>query len=53
MIVNNMICETLNPTDVLAKISIMEDTVEQEKALFQMNKLILDKHSNNCNKARV
>ena len=53
MIVNNMICETLNPNDVLAKISTMEDTVEQEKALFQMNKLILDKHSNNCNKARA
>ena len=53
MIVNNMICETLNPNDALAKISTMEDTVEQKKALFQMNKLILDKHSNNCNKARA
>jgi len=53
MMINNMVCETLDPANVMAKISTMEDSVEQEKALFQLNKLIMDEHSTACRKARA
>ena len=53
MMINNMICETLNPSNTIAKISTIKDANEQENAIIQLNKRVLNEHSKACRKSRA
>ncbi|MDA9072604.1 leucine-rich repeat protein, partial [bacterium] len=40
MVINNLICETLDPKNIMAKISTMKDGQKKNKAICQLTKII-------------
>lgn len=40
MVINNMICETLHPKNIMAKISMMKDGPEKSLAVRKLNQRI-------------
>ena len=40
MMINNLICETLDPKNIMAKISTMKDGQKKNKAICQLTKII-------------
>ena len=42
MMINNLICETLDPKNIMAKISTMKDGQKKHKAICQLTKIIKD-----------
>ena len=42
MMINNLICETLHPENIMAKISTIKDGQKKSKAIQELTKIIKD-----------